>query len=103
MRLVSAFVTLALLSIPACSHDTSRQDAVAVQGARPDPAAVKYVFAEDRPYYTGGCQQDRPADGTIAKGTKCALLRGGIGCQQIWTEDGSVRAWVQGGFDRIPE
>jgi hypothetical protein len=68
---------------------------------RPDPKLLNYIFTAD----TGCTQQFVVAPGqqtvTIAKGTRAAVIRADSGRWLVWTEDGSIRAWVSAGLSPI--
>lgn len=64
---------------------------------RPRPEQIRYVFSEDTPYFIRGCRSGARPDGVIRAGTRCAVIRDTADCKRIWTENGSLRVWVEGG------
>jgi len=80
----------------------NRRSQLCVRGhSRPNPELLNYIFTAD----TGCTQEFVIAPGqrtvTITKGTKAAVIRADSGRWLVWTEDGSIRAWVSAGSSPI--
>ena len=68
---------------------------------RPNPKLLDYIFAADTPCTQQFVEAPGQPTRTIAKGTKAEVIRSDGGRWLVWTEDGSIRAWVSSGLSPI--
>jgi len=68
-----------LLSIAGCPKGQGSTPPTATPGA-------SYVITKETPFYDGGCKQEKPNDGKLAKGTKFTLVGEREGCWNVKLE-----------------
>jgi hypothetical protein len=68
---------------------------------RPDPKLVNYIFAANTPCTPQLVPVPGQPTAIILRGTKAAVIHACSGHWLVWTEDGSIRAWVSTGLSLI--
>jgi hypothetical protein len=68
---------------------------------RPNPKLLNFIFTANTPCTQQLVEVPGQQASTIARGTRATVIRADSGRWLVWTEDGSIRAWVSSGLSPI--